>query len=219
MHKSRHIIKQGEKFGRLTVIEKEGVSKWGHSIWRCRCECGNERAILSRSLVTGRSHSCGCLRKELSRQKATKHGESHTRLYKIWSKMLDRCNNANCRAFKDYGGRGITLCHEWHDYVQFSKWAMSSGYSDVLTIDRINNNAGYSPNNCRWATRAEQMRNCRSNNVYKGKCLIEWCEILNIRYDTVKARIYSCKWPLEKAIFTPARKISKKKQNKSEEAA
>ena len=164
----------GQRFGRLTVIERAGKDYIGQAMWRCRCDCGNVTVVAGGNLRTGNTKSCGCYGHELTiggyrsrTHGGTCDGGKRTRLYRIWRAMKTRCYNLNAQNYKDYGGRGITICPEWlHDFVAFRDWALSHGYRDDLSIDRIDNDKGYSPDNCRWATAKEQRANQRSN---KGK--------------------------------------------------
>ena len=165
----------GRRFGRLVVIARSenGTDYKGRPVtrWRCICDCGSEIVTLARSLSAGDTKSCGCLGKE-HREAAlkaanTKHGGTHHRwneaLYNTWLRMKDRCRNPNASNWKYYGGRGISVCSEWKtDYAKFRSWALSHGYKKGLSIDRIDVNGNYSPDNCRWVTMAEQQRNKRN---------------------------------------------------------
>ena len=151
------VDRTGQKIGMLTFVEYLGRRKW-----LCKCECGNE-CIRVGSKVNENSH-CGCLRQQRDKAagiKRMKHGDSTTKLYKRWTGMLQRCENPNNTAYKNYGERGIAVCSEWHDYNVFKEWALDNGYKESLTIDRIDVNGDYEPNNCRWTTNSVQMSNRR----------------------------------------------------------
>lgn len=137
--------------------------------------------------------------------KYTKHGKRKTKLYNVWNTMRDRCYNKNNKRYKDWGGRGIAVCDEWrNDFMNFYNWAYENGYNENLTIDRIDNNKGYEPSNCRWVTRKQQARNRRSNInfTYNGEthCIVEWCELLGLKPKTVYQRIHYYNWSIEKAL-------------------
>lgn len=137
------------------------------------------------------------------------HGETKTRLHKIWESMLARCEYEKHPYFAYYGGRGIAVCEEWHNYLIFRDWAINNGYSDNLTIDRVQNNDGYNPNNCRWATMKVQQNNKRNNRrlTWNGetKTVTEWADVVGICKTTIKERLNSG-WPVEIALSKPVRK-------------
>lgn len=156
------------KFGRLLVLYRvENVrTKSGRSmvVWHCKCDCGNEVDVRAQNLKDGNTKSCGCLNSDEVIKRNTTHGLYYTRLHRIWSGMKQRCYYSKCRSYKDYGGRGITICDEWlNDFKTFYDWAISNGYKEGLTIDRKNNDGNYEPQNCRWITNSEQQKNKRNN--------------------------------------------------------
>lgn len=169
----------GERFGRLVALHPTSQRRSGKVMWLCQCDCGNTTLATSNSLKTGNTRSCGCLYRETIARR--KHGMTGTRIYRIWKAMRSRCLNVNHKNYKQYGGRGINICDEWLDddgFQNFYEWSMKHGYADNLTIDRIDVNGDYTPNNCRWITQHEQTRNKRNtiNITAHGKtmCLADW---------------------------------------------
>jgi hypothetical protein len=160
----------GKSFGRLVVIGRNGSDRRKQALWLCQCQCGKERTILGASLRNNRTTSCGCYLREIraaniirNAENHITHGKTDTPLYIVWRGMLRRCYNENHKSYENYGGRGIKVCDEWlHDFSAFYYWAMANGYSRGLTIERENNDAGYSAANCKWATPVEQSNNRRS---------------------------------------------------------
>ena len=209
MKPTRHKDITGQKFGRLTAIECVGRDRQRMALWKCRCECGNYIVTRGTGLRYGSTKSCGCLRYERAKDACTTHGLSGKRLYKIWLNMKSRCFNSNTPKFKNHGGRGITICKEWLSFKAFYGWAITSGYRDDLTLDRINNNGDYSPENCRWATYAEQALNSRNNHLltHKGKTqpMTLWADEIGMKFSTLHARIADYGWTVEDALETPVR--------------
>ena len=194
----------GQKFGRLTVVSLHHIykyispkgEKWNKYYYLCKCDCGKEVVIEKSSLKTKRGpKSCGCLRLEKALDANIIHGKTYTPLYYIWTAMKARCYNKNNKSYKNYGGRGISMCEKWkNDFMSFYDWSISNGYKEKLSIDRINNNGNYDPYNCRWATRKEQQRNTRKNHIieYNGEkhCISEWAEKFGININTLRVYLW-----------------------------
>lgn len=197
----------GKKYGKLTVLEpvmveqSSGTHAWH---WKCLCDCGNETVLRPRDLIVGKVKSCGCQKAIDTGNRRRVHGENKTRLHKIWVSMRMRCHNADV---KNYGGRGISVCEEWETYTAFRDWALSHGYSDNLTIERIDVNGNYCPENCTWIPFAEQASNRRNNLRIEingeVKTLAEWCRIYNMPYQTVQGRYRDLGWNIVTALTTP----------------
>ena len=199
----RHIDLTGLRFGKLVVLRRAENRK-GRVCWECECECGRKLVTRGDNLTSGRTQSCGCYNRARSSSAHTRHGESDTRIYNIWRKMKSRCATKIGRTFKDYGGRGITVCQEWLDsFEAFRDWALENGYRDDLTIDRKDVNGPYSPENCRWATQKEQTNNrrCTATLSYMGetRTIKEWSELTGINYQTLLWRKKQ-NWSAEKIL-------------------
>lgn len=202
-------IQPGDKFSRLTVIseaEKRGRERY----FLCICDCGSKRVVSLSHLRTGNTKSCGCYRTDVLKQVSYIHGYSRTRLYRIWISMKARCFDVNATGYCYWGGRGITVCKEWLEFMPFYEWAMANGYSDDLTIERIDNDGNYEPANCTWILRGKQAKNKRHvlrkrKAIYlslNGRTLSlkQWASCLGIRYNTLYNRLFVCDWPLKKAL-------------------
>lgn len=188
----------GKRFGRLQVVMRSG-SKNGNAMWLCHCDCGNTKTVCGVELRSGETESCGCLHKEIVSKKMTKHNGSHTeRLYRIWGAMLSRTRNSNASNYQYYGARGIKVCEEWEDYEKFRSWSLQNGYNPSAqygkcTLDRIDTNGNYCPENCRWVDMSVQNNNQRTNKkiTYNNEThnLKQWSDILGINYSTFKKYI------------------------------
>ena len=199
----------GKKYARLMVIERSGSNAHNKALWKCRCECGSEVTVIGSHLLNGNTHSCGCYKRDITSERLSSHRKSRTRLYHIWKNMRQRCYNPNKPDYKYYGGKGIIVDERWSDYSCFEKWAVENGYNYNLTIDRIDLNGNYCPENCRWVTMTEQARNMSRNRIitYNGEshCLSEWGEILGISAKLLGQRINKYGWSIERAFTTPIR--------------
>lgn len=196
----------GQKFGRLLVLEYAGKANDGHSKWLCRCDCGTEKIIAIGSLMDGGTVSCGCYAREAVGNRNRTHGKSRIPLYSVWNDMKYRCENPHAYNYNNYGGRGIKLCDEWHEFEPFYEWSMNNGYEKGLSIDRIDNSGDYEPDNCRWVDMKIQGRNRRTNVylTYNGetKSVPEWAEIVGISRRVIAERVRKG-WSVEKALTTP----------------
>lgn len=195
MNRERRISLIGQKFGRLTVIDFDHKDATNKTYWLCECACSdrNKVVVYSGNLKSGTTRSCGCLARERAVETNTKHGLSKTRIYHIWQHIIQRCENKNDKDYPRYGGKGVTVCDEWHNFELFKDWSMSNGYDDALSIDREDVYAGYYPENCRWVDQIIQQNNKRNNHLitYDGitHTIAEWSRILNVNYQTLNGRI------------------------------
>jgi hypothetical protein len=199
----RIVVTPGERYGKLVIVSDVEQAKGEKRLVLCKCDCGNTKIIPLRHLRYGVTKSCGCLKKGA----VNNHGVANykSRLYKIWDDMKQRTENPKNKRYEIYGERGIKICSEWrYDFPAFKEWALNNGYSDTLTIDRIDANRGYEPSNCRWVTLKVQANNRRNNVLitYHGvtHTISEWSDITGIRYCNIKDR-YRRGLPLEQVFF------------------
>lgn len=204
-------------FGRLTVIERGPNNVKGRIRWYCDCTCGTRCLVLSESLRKGATQSCGCLNKELARQRERTHGLTSSPEWHAWGAMKKRCVNPRDPVYHHYGGRGIAVCERWlHSFENFYT-DMGPRPSASHSIERKKNDLGYSPDNCVWETRQGQMRNTRMNHYIRieneTKCLTEWLEIAHMHAATFHQR---CKrgWSEERALMTPPNPVHATKKHK-----
>lgn len=209
---SRLIDLTGQRFGRLVVKVRRGSDNWKSSLWLCQCDCGNNCLVSSHNLRTNHTQSCGCLQKEATSRALTTHGYRNTKLYGVWNSMLSRCQRKNNSAFAHYGGRGISVCDEWRAFDGFLRWSLANGYREGLSIDRIDNDKGYCPDNCRWETMKVQANNRRYTlkAEYNGeiRTVAEWADTYGIKYATLRKRLKSG-WSIDAALQTPTREVVK----------
>jgi len=195
----------GLRFGGWLVLYDTGKRK--PTKFMCRCDCGEEKEVRSGDLVFGSSNCC----KKCGNKK---HGMTKQRIHVCWSDMRQRCNNTKNKHYERYGGRGIKICDEWdNDFMSFYNWSIENGYDEKLTIDRIDNDKGYYPENCRWADRSTQNRN-KDHKKYNingvEKTFPQWCEFTGLKYNKVYQRIHTLGHSYEKAFELEERKESKK---------
>ena len=214
--KSKIEVTEGQKYGKLTIIKEVSPIGSERRIL-CKCDCGNIKEYSMDRVIHGRTRSCGCLRKELFLTHRNNNGTSkypkearESRLLGIWYSMKERCYTKSSSGYRKYGAKGITICDEWkNDFMAFYNWALTNGYSDKLTIDRIDYRGNYEPSNCRWAdirTQANNKSNVRKYE-YNGELhtMTEWSEIMNINYGALWERLNVLGWSVEKALTTPVR--------------
>lgn len=216
IEKKKYVDLTGQKFGRLTVIERaeRRTGHGEHAHWVCMCDCGKVTVVKSSDLTCGKTKSCGCFREEMKLLAHTthgdgKHGDNRNRLYHIWADMKNRCNSPSNHAYQHYGARGISVCEEWNAYENFKVWALSNGYEEDLTIDRIDVNGNYEPRNCRWITKQEQCYNKTNSRTitYQGetKTVSQWAFELGLPRTTLAHRLDDG-WSIEAALTVPPQK-------------
>jgi hypothetical protein len=184
----------GMVFGLLSVISKgENIGK--NTAWKCKCECGKIKNVLTYNLLSGKSKSCGCVRGNKLRIFSKTHGESKTRLYGIYKGMKQRCNNIKGLSYKYYGGKGIVICSDWlNSFLRFKEWSINNGYSPNKSIDRIDPNGNYEPENCRWVE-FEKQQNNKLNSFFltiggETKTIAEWAKYNKINKQTLYSKFY-----------------------------
>lgn len=206
----KYIDRTGTEFNGIIFLRR-AENKGQNVMWLCKCTCGNEYVDRAEHIFSGRKcPDCG--RKSQS-QKISKHGKYKDALYAVWLSMKQRCNNPKCKAYKDYGGRGISVCSEWaDDYLIFAKWANDNGYQKGLSIDRIDVNGNYEPSNCRWLTISEQQMNKRTNHLitFNGETdtITNMARKYGFEPSTIEGRLTKNKWTIEKALTTPVKILS-----------
>lgn len=198
------LVASGERFGRLTVLKEADKRPSSRKICcLCKCDCGTEVVVAQASLRSGNTKSCGCLRID----RITKHGGARNYAYQSWRSMKNRCLEPKYKKWVDYGGRGIKICDRWMDFTLFL--ADMGERPPGLSLERIDNNGDYTPDNCRWATATEQSNNRRSNRVieFNGEKMnmLQWAVKLGMNYGTLQTRIKNPNWSIEKALTTPVK--------------
>lgn len=204
----------GKRFGKLVVVSRAPDKDCStenrnrkRAMWNCVCDCGKETVKSGDNLRNGHTNSCGCIR--------YKHLMSRTRLYSIWRGIIERCTNKNHVFFHRYGGRGITVCDEWStDFVPFMQWSYENGYSEGLTIDRIDNDGDYSPDNCRWVTMKVQRNNASTNKnlTFNGKTMnvTQWADELEVSRQALYSRLKKG-WSVEETLSIPVTRENSRK--------
>lgn len=196
----------GYKFNNCEVLYRV-ENRYGVAHWKCKCRCGKLFVSAGSNIRKGKTNSCGCYQKEKVSNTRKTHGKSESRLYGVWESMKQRCNNPNNPNYNRYGGRGIKIYSNWNNsFESFSNWAYANDYHDNLTIDRVDNNGNYEPENCRWVDCRAQSRNRNSNRLLKfqGKelCVAEWSDLTGINSNTILNRL-SRGWSVEETLSTP----------------
>ena len=199
-----------DKYTRLFILKEYPQDKGERKKVWCLCDCGRLISVINKSLITGNTKSCGCYAIEQLKKGVTKHGKYLSPEHLAWKGIIQRCTNPKSKSYKNYGGRGIGVYKEWREnFINFYNYIGPKPYS-AATVERIDNNKGYEPGNCRWATRKEQGNNTRKNIPLitfneKTKSLADWSKEYGIKYPTLHERIYRRSWPIEKALVMPLR--------------
>lgn len=195
-----------ERFGKLVAIEYAGLDARGEATWKCKCDCGNYTVSTGYKLRSGHTKSCGCIQEKHRKEGFHKsHGMTDTKLYIIWCNMKRRCYSKINNMYQNYGGRGIRVCDEWlSGFEPFMKWAMDAGYKDGLSLERIDVNGNYEPNNCTWITKKDQYLNRTDSHKVtafgKTQTIKEWSDETGIKYDTIERRLNAYGWSAEDAV-------------------
>lgn len=200
----------GQHYGRYTVLEYIGQNKDHKAVWKCRCECGTIKNVSGKDLRSGNTKSCGCYNRDKAMQNPAlwkpKHGLSKHPLHQIWRNIKTRCGNKKSKEYKYYGGRGIKICDAWKDFQAFYDWAIKNGYHKDLSIDRIDTNGDYCPENCRWVSMKVQQNNRRNNKLLtingETRTMSEWSDFYGVKYTVVKSRILNG-WDAIDALTIP----------------
>lgn len=204
VYKRKPIIKRGDKYNFLTAVRFSHRDKRSQLYWLFKCDCGNKKVIVVEDVKKGSIKSCGCMQRELLKERHITHGMSKTREYKTWASMKSRCLNKNNPGYKNYGARGITVCKRWMKFENF--YADMGDKPRGMSLDRIDNNGNYKPENCRWATRRQQGNNKRNNRLltYRGKTMTtaQWARKTDIDRITLHKRIKKG-WSTEKVLTVP----------------
>lgn len=205
----------GQRFGKLVAVKSIYNKEKKITLWECKCDCGNTCFVRANRLVHNRTKSCGCLRNDSNKARITTHGMSNTKVYNTWHSMKARCYNPTNHNYDHYGKRGISVCDEWRDsFEAFYEWAMANGYQESLSLDRIDNDGNYCPQNCRWTTTKVQNNNrgVSLNITYDGRTqnLSEWCKELNLPYIRIYQRVVKYGYTFEEAITEPSHNRSGK---------
>lgn len=207
-HNSKDLT--GQRFGRLVVLACAGKNRYNRLLWHCRCDCGRDTTVIGNHLRNGNTQSCGCLHRDTVIARITTHGMTHTRTYRLWRGMINRCMNPKADNYARYGGKGVTVCDEWrtdfqsfYDHVSVLPQFGKAGYS----LDRINNEHGYEPGNVRWATASQQNRNKQASRLIswngKSQCLADWATELNLPERILADRLGKLGWDAARAFSTP----------------